>query len=80
MTKYRTEKDGNQITIWDETNEVGLRFTEGEPLQRYNAAIAVADINRVGTENGVADINQVIVELTQYAERHYPKEFAPLAD
>lgn len=80
MEKYEIEKNGSQITIWNETREVGLCFTEGEPLQRYKATIAAADTNRVGTEEGVADINKVIEDLTLYAEEHYPKEFAPLTD
>ncbi len=80
MAEYTTEKNGSQVTIWNETKEVGLCFTEGEPLQRYKATIAVADINQVDMENGVTDLNKVVEEITQYAEERYPKEFAPLAD
>lgn len=80
MAKYTTEKNGSQITIWNETKEIGLCFMEGEPLQRYKATITVADINRVGTEDGVTDLNKVVADLTLYAEERYPKEFAPLAD
>lgn len=80
MAEYTIEKNGSQITIWNETKEVGLCFMEGEPLQRYKATIAVADINKVGTEDGVTDLNKVVADLTRYAEERYPKEFTPLAD
>jgi hypothetical protein len=80
MTKYSTEKDGKQITIWNDTERVGLRFMEGETLQRYSSQIVLADAQRTGTEEGVADVTKIREELTEYAEQHYPKEFAPLAD
>jgi hypothetical protein len=80
MAKYRTEKDGKQITIWNDTEGIGLRFTEGETLQKYNSQIVVADAHRTGTEEGVADVTQITQDLTRYAEEQYPKEFAPLAD
>lgn len=80
MAKFRTETDGRQITIWNDTEGIGLRFTEGETLQKYNSQIVVADAHRTGTGEGVADVTQTMQELTKYAEEHYPKEFAPLAD
>lgn len=80
MAKYRTEKDGSQMTIWNDTEGVGLRFMEGETLQRYEASLIVTDPSRLGTEKGVADVTRVKDEITRYAEEAYPKEFAPLAD
>ena len=79
MAKYRTEKDGKQITIWNDTEGIGLRFMEGEPLQKYKASVVIADIDRTGTEEGVADVTKITQDLTRYAEEQYPKEFAPLA-
>ncbi len=80
MNEYNEEKDGKQVTLWNETEGVGLRFMEGEPLQRYEAAIEVRDTTRLTTEEGIKGVNALVEELNKEAERRYPKEFAPLAD
>lgn len=80
MDKYKTETNGNQITIWNETEGVGLQFTEGEPLQRYTASIVLRDTTSLSTEEGVKEITEIQAALTRYAEEQYPKEFAPVAD
>lgn len=79
MEKYRTEKDGKQITIWNDTEEIGLRFMEGEPQQRYTASIVVADPTAITTAEALENVTRTQDNLTRYAEEQYPKEFAPLA-
>ena len=80
MEKFRTETDGKQITIWNDTEGIGLRFTEGETLQEYKTGIVIKDTALLSTEEGVRHLTEVQAELTAYAKEHYPKEFAPLAD
>lgn len=76
-TKETTTKDGKTI-IWDEESRVGLLFTKGERLQRYNSAIVLGDSDRATTEEGVAEISRVGNLLTEEAAKLYPDEFAPL--
>lgn len=80
MNEYNEEKDGKQVTLWNETEGVGLRFMEGEPLQRYKAAVEVRDTARLTTKEGIKGINTLVEELNKEAERKYPNEFAPLSD
>lgn len=76
-TKETTTKDGKTI-IWDEESGVGLLFTKGERLQRYNSAIVLGDPDRATTEEGVDEISRVGNLLTEEAAKLYPDEFAPL--
>lgn len=78
--EYRTERNGNLITLWDDTEGIGLQFKEGETLQAYTSGVVLRDTAILSTEEGVAHLSKVQAELTAYAEAHYPKEFAPLKD
>lgn len=78
--KYRTERNGNLITLWNDAEGIGLQFKEGETLQRYTSGVVIRDNAILSTEEGVAHLNKVQEELTAYAEIHFPKEFAPLRD
>lgn len=74
--EYATERNGNQITIWNETEEIGLQFTEGESMQRYMSCVRADP--KVLTYYGLDQINQIVNELTQYATAEYPYEFQEL--
>lgn len=76
--EYRTEKNGELITLWDDAEGVGLQFKEGESLQRYTSGVVLKDTAILSTEEGVAHLSKVQEALTAYAEAHYPKEFATL--
>lgn len=78
-TKETTTKDGKTI-IWDEESGVGLLFTKGESLQRYNSAIVLGDPDKATTEEGIAEISRVENLLTEEAYKLYPYEFTPLKD
>lgn len=39
--EYKIERDGGEVTVWNEAAAVGLRFTEGETLQLYMCAIVL---------------------------------------
>lgn len=75
---YRTERNGSLITLWDDTEGIGLQFKEGETLQGYTSGIVVRDDGIFTTEEGIAHLSEVTEALTAFAEAHFPKEFAPL--
>lgn len=72
--KYRVEKDGSKVTIWNDTDGIGLQFTVGDILQRYNSSIVVKGYS-LSTEAAVKHLNEVQEQLTEYAATLYPKEF-----
>ena len=72
---YRIERDGSQVTIWNDKYGIGLRFQEGESLQRYNSAIVLINPEMAGDEAGMAIINQCQKSLTDYAAEKWPNEF-----
>lgn len=75
MEQYRIEQDGNQITIWDETAGVGLRFTQGETLQRYTSELIIRDWAIL---QHPATLSEISAALTDYAAERYPMEFKPI--
>jgi hypothetical protein len=78
MKKYREEKDGSSITIWEDAERIGLKFEEGTILQLYTAVVIVKNENLLTTEDGQKHIQEVEEELTEYAKERYPKEFTPI--
>lgn len=75
--KYRVEKDGSKVTIWNDTDGIGLQFTVGDILQRYNSSIVVKGYS-LSTEAAVKHLNEVQEQLTEYAATLYPKEFTKM--
>lgn len=73
MEQYRIEQDGNQITIWNDTAGVGLRFTQGETLQRYTSELITT-----GKTTDVETLSNISAVLTDYAAKRYPMEFEPI--
>lgn len=71
-------KQGNTVTLTDEVSGVGIRFTEGETLQRYTAALVMADTDRLTTAEGVEEATRIQARLMEEAAKRYPKEFAEL--
>lgn len=87
MEQYRKEQDGATVTIWyDHTNEqgdncpcVGLRFTEGDTLQRYTSEIVLTDLGLFYTNlRGAGWLSEISNALSDYAAQQYPKEFEPI--
>lgn len=76
--KVRATTANGKVTLWDEESGVGLQFTEGETLQRYNSTIVLADPDKTTTEAGVEEVSRISQLLTDEAAALYPKEFAPL--
>lgn len=72
--KYRVEKDGTKVTIWNDTDGIGLQFTEGGTLQRYTSSLVIKGYD-LSTEAAVKHLNEVQEQLTEYAATLYPKEF-----
>lgn len=75
MEQYRIEQDKNVITVWNDTDGIGLRFKAGESLQRYTSSI-VLNGYAPSTEEKVKHMDKVQAELTEFAAAKYPKEFA----
>lgn len=78
--KYRTEKNGNLITLWNDAEGIGLQFNEGDTLQEYKTGVVIKDTALLSTEEGVRHLTEVQAELTAYAKKHYPKEFGTLTN
>lgn len=88
MEQYRKEQDGETVTIWyDHTNEtagencpcVGLRFKQGETLQRYTSEIVLTDLGLFYTNlRGAEWLSEISNALSDYAAQQYPKEFEPI--
>lgn len=78
--KFRIERNGSLITIWNDAEGIGLQFTEGEALQAYTSGIILQDTAILSTEEGVAKVSELQAELTEYAVIHFPKEFETLKD
>lgn len=73
--EYRKEQNGDLITLWDDTEGVGLQFRQGETLQKYVSSAVVKNEALYSTEKGVAHLNEVLRAITTFAEAHYPREF-----
>lgn len=74
----RTVKENGVITIWNETEEVGLQFKEGETLSGYTAAIILSNPSIIETEEGAERVAQISNILREQAAKEYPKEFNPI--
>lgn len=78
--KFRTERDGNRLTIWDDAEGVGLQFTEGEDMQAYTYEVIIKNVGMLSTKKGITRAADALRVLRAFAEVHYPNEFAPIAD
>lgn len=76
--RYKTERNGNLITIWDEKEGIGMQFKKGESLQRYVSEVVLKETSILSTEEGIAKVSKTQEELTAYAEEHYPQEFGEI--
>ncbi len=74
---YKVEKDGGEITVWDEAAAVGVRFHEGETMQRYLSAIVLPPWKEL-TERDLERIGRVSNEITAWCAERWPREFAEL--
>lgn len=77
MKEFREEREGSQITIWNEEKGVGLRFIEGEPLQEYTSDLIMKDPTEfTQTDDGLITLTRIRKNLVKYASGKYPKEFS----
>lgn len=72
---YRTETNGDTITLWNDDEGIGLQFKKGERLQRYQSSLIVKDPSLMETGGGIVHLNEVGAALTLYAIENYPEEF-----
>lgn len=73
--RYRLQEDGALLTLWDESEGVGLQFRRGDTLQAYTAAIVISNTEILSTEDGVARLSKIQEQLTAKARELYPEEF-----
>ena len=78
--KYNIEKLDSHVVIWDDEEGIGLRFQEGDSMQRYTSEVIIKNPELLSTEDGYIRVNDVSEELRKYAETIYPKEFAPIKE
>ena len=88
MEQYRIEQNGDTVTIWyDHEHEgkgdispcVGLRFTQGDTLQRYTSEIVLTDLGLFYMNlNGAEWLSNLSNALTDYAAERFPYEFEPI--
>lgn len=75
--QYRIEKEGDKVTVWDDARGVGLRFIEGDTLQRYTSELILKDTEE-WEEVDADTLTAISNTLTDYAAERYPKEFEPI--
>ena len=76
---YKVKFDGGEVTVWDEAAGIGLRFYEGETMQRYTCAIVLAQWKELRPRD-LERINSVSDKIIEYCTERWPHEFAPLKD
>lgn len=76
----RTERAQGTITLWHDESGIGLRFKEGESLQRYLCQIILAEVDNADLRQSVEELSRISQLLTEEADALYPMEFAPLQD
>ncbi|MBQ9466042.1 MAG: hypothetical protein IJU62_03585 [Muribaculaceae bacterium] len=73
----KIERDGVEITVWAEGAAVGVRFTEGETMQRYLCGIVMPSLD----EMHAADFESIIgvsEAIVAWCAERWPHEFAEL--
>ena len=75
--EYKIEREGGEVTVWDEAAGVGVRFTEGETMQRYLCGIVMPALD----EMHAADFESIIgvsKAIVAWCAERWPREFAEL--
>ena len=75
--EYKIQRDGGEITVWDEAAAVGLRFYEDEPLQLYKCAIVLPPW-KVLKPRDLERITHVTEAITEFCKEKWPREFAEI--
>lgn len=75
---YTETRDGSTITLWDKSTGIGLRFQEGESMQRYVCSLVMPSPDYASTDDGVATLERVGNALRDVAAQKYLTEFAEL--
>jgi len=73
--RYKLQEDGALLTLWDESEGVGLQFRRGDTLQAYTAALVLSNTDILSTEEGVSHLTKIQEQLTAKARELYPEEF-----
>jgi hypothetical protein len=69
----------HQRTTGENCPCVGLRFKQGETLQRYTSEIVLTDLGLFYTNlRGAEWLSEISNALSDYAAQQYPKEFEPI--
>lgn len=71
--QYKTEKKDGFVYVWHASG-IGLRFREGETLQRYLSEIIVPNDFTL-SESGLDRVGIVADELREEAAKLFPREF-----
>lgn len=75
--EYKIDRDGGEVTVWDEAAGMGVRFTEGETMQRYLCGIVLPALE----EMHAADFERIIgvsKAIVAWCAERWPYEFAEL--
>lgn len=73
--RYKLQEDGALLTLWDESEGVGLQFRRGDTLQAYTAALVLSNTDILSTEEGVSHLTKIQEQLTAKARELFPEEF-----
>ena len=77
IMEYKIERDGGEVTVWVEAAAMGVRFTEGETMQRYLCGIVLP----AWQELHAADFERIAgaqKAIVAWCAERWPREFAEL--
>lgn len=75
--EYKIERNFGEITVWDEKAAVGVRFNEGETMQRYMCGIVLPPWKNLKPKD-LDRISRVSNEIIKYCQDRWPHEFEPI--
>ena len=73
--EFRVEEDGELITIWDDSEGIGIRFEKGDRLAQYRLNDIVENRTILTTDEGMRKLNETRHRLLSFARERFPREF-----
>ena len=73
--EFRVEEGEKFITIWDDSEEIGIRFERGDILAQHRLTDIVRDRSILTTTEGMRKLDETRLKLIGFAREKYPREF-----
>ena len=79
MDRYTEQnQEGGFVILWDNEEEIGLKFKKGDSLQNYTSSIVLKDWSLLQTGKALPILEEAEKRLTEEAKKRYPEEFKEL--